>query len=171
MLNNKNKFKVNRTVRKKFINENVISLSSLKDKNYDRLLSLAKYVRYLNLLPKRKVKLWIKNLKLAEKIKRKINFRKMYFNFLRSKRELKRLFFVLKKIYRKRQIKIKRKLLRKKVCLIMFKKTNTNFFIILTDLEGRVITYSSAGMFSYSTNSKKKKFCFFSKFNDEKYSK
>jgi len=53
----------------------------------------------------------------------------------------------------------------------MFKKTNTNFFIILTDLRGKVITYSSAGMFSHSTNSKKKKFSFFSKFNDEKYSK
>jgi len=62
----------------------------------------------------KKIKLWIENLKLVEKINRKTNFRKIYFNFKHSKRELKKLFFVLKKINRKKQIKIKRKLLKKK---------------------------------------------------------
>jgi len=38
----------------------------------------------------------------------------------------------------------------------MFKKTNKNFFIIVTDIKGKVITYSSAGMVSNSSNSKKK---------------
>jgi len=75
---------------------------------------LAKYINYLNLLPKRKIRLWIKNLKLVEKANKKISFRKIYFNFRRSKRELKKLFFVLKRIRRKKKDKNKEKIIKKK---------------------------------------------------------
>jgi len=92
---------------------------------------------------------------------RKNVFRKIFFKFKESRRELKKFYFKIKKIDRKKRIKIKRKLLKKKICLVMFKKTNKNFFIIVTDIKGKVITYSSAGMVSNSSNSKKKKILFF----------
>jgi ribosomal protein S11 len=135
------------------LKNNLLKVSS---KNYDRLLVLAKYVQLVNMLPRKKVNLHIKNIKLLKKMKKKIISKKMLFKFINSKRKLKKLYFRIKRIARKKQIKIKRKYFRKKVCLVMFKKTNKNFFVIVTDIKGKVITYCSAGMFSNSTNSKKK---------------
>jgi len=150
-----NKFKVNRR-RRRFASKNTISIADLRNKNYDRLLILTKYIEYLNLLPRRKINLWIENIKLSEKINKKTSFRKIYWVFKRSKKELKRLYFVLKKIERKRLIRTKRKLFNKKICFVMFKKTNKNFFVTVIDIAGNVITYASAGMFSNFNNSKKK---------------
>jgi ribosomal protein S11 len=76
--------------------------------------------------------------------------------FKRSKRELKKSFFLLKRIERKKRIRVKRNLLKKRICFVMFKKTNTNFFVTVIDIAGNVIMYSSAGMYCNFNNSKKK---------------
>jgi len=79
-------------------------------------LFIAKYVEFVNSLPRKKVALWIKNLRLRTKMRRKNRknvFRKIFFKFKESRRELKKFYFKIKKIDRKKRIKIKRKLLKK----------------------------------------------------------
>jgi len=51
----KNQYKVSR--RRKFIRKSLVSLVDLKNKNYDRLMTLIRYIEYVNLLPRRKINL------------------------------------------------------------------------------------------------------------------
>jgi ribosomal protein S11 len=147
---------IRRRRRLKYIN--YLNIINLKTKNQKRLIRIAKYIKYLNLMSRRRVRFLLEDLRFLRQVKskRRRGFRGILFNLRRSKKRYKKFFFLIKRIARKEQIKRKRKLLRKKICIIMFKKTNTNFFIVVTDLNGKVITYSSAGTVSYSNNSKKK---------------
>ena len=69
-----------------------------------------------------------------------------------KKRLLKRFFKRTSKIRRR----LKRSIKKKKMCSIILKQTDTNFFIIATDLLGKVIGYVTAGQISYSNNVKRK---------------